>query len=287
MKQIYSIQFDKIFFVFLILNCLLFGCSDNSQKEIWSITDKLCIPEEDFLRIQFGMPFSKVKAILKDSLRHEFTVKVDGSVYMLTDCCIEVGETFTRQWLLFRNEILVNLPSWVPPPMEEVPYENTTWRRVRSWKIEDMTRIKKVLSSPLRGFDEVRMYLDSMREGLEKRPRSWNTALPMWLYRKTMEKKIIEDYKINLKLLKKYDGCKTKIGMSVEKVQSLYGLPLKISYLKNGRLVHIYGAKFHLEVNPELCYSNLAVEFDNDKRALRVLSRDFFNKKWLAGTDLD
>ena len=51
-------------------------------------------------------------------------------------------------------------------------------------------------------------------------------------------------------------------------------------------MIHFYEDQRHLKVNPELRYSNLAVEFDKNKTAIGVLSHNFFNSKWLAGTDL-
>lgn len=262
------------------------GCTTDVQKELIPMFNKLCIPEERFFQIKFGLTFSKVKTVLGDALRHEFTIKLDNSVYMLTDCCIAIGNG-VHQWLLFHNDILVNLPAWVPPTMEELPYETTSWRRVKSWNIDDLTRAKSIVYSPIRTFDKVRAYLDSVKKDSEDRSRTWNTILPMWLYMKTMKTRIIGDYKTNLILLRKYDGCKAKIGMSIDEIQALYGRPTKTFHLENGKLVHIYGEHHRLEVNPEFRYSYLAVEFDNKKTVVMVLSHNFFNKEWLSGVNLN
>ena len=47
--------------------------------------------------------------------------------------------------------------------METVPYQGTTWSRIKSWDIDDETYIDKTINAPAMTRDQIRALLDSLR----------------------------------------------------------------------------------------------------------------------------
>lgn len=268
--------------LYIFLICFGCSCSFENKTDIELLVNKLCVSKETFLKIKIGASLTEVKKIFGRAERHEFTVSVSykNGEYALIGCCVDIGQGI-NQWLLFRNDILINFPAWVPCDMEEVPYEGTTWRRRKSWNIEDMTRVEKVIAAPTRTLDEIRAYFNSVQPNERTKGEPAKIMLPFWLYAKTMGAKIKKDYQTNWELLGRYDGYLAKIGMTIKEVDKLYGKPLRSFSTKDGCLVRIYGDTRHLEIDPQYKFSCIAVIFDTHGRVTKIFSHSFLNDEWL------
>jgi len=93
--------------------------------------------------------------------------------------------------------------------------------------------------------------------------------------------RIKKDYKTNAELLKRYDGFRADLGVTVEQVDALYGKPLRLMPVKGGQTARIYGDRRELQVNPAYSFSCVAVVFDSQGRATNIYSHGFFNDEWI------
>ncbi len=212
-------------------------------------------------------------------MRHQFTIKKkDGSVYVFADCWIDAGQG-KRMFFLFKDGRLLKISDYIPREMEEAPYKGTTWRRVKSWDIEDMSYIEKNINAPALSYNEIRNQLNQKSANYGEEPA--NIMPAFFPYSIIMSFKAKKDYLINQKLRKKFNGFLARPGMSIEEIDALYGKPLKIFATNKNHVVHIYGQKIVLDINPQYKFSNIAVVFDNDGKVVKVFSHDFFNEKWL------
>ncbi|HHD92425.1 MAG TPA: hypothetical protein ENL06_02250 [Candidatus Portnoybacteria bacterium] len=254
------------------------------EKDVGIMVNKLCMPKEKLFKIKAGSSLAEVRKNLGHALHHEFTILYENEEYSLVGCLVNAGQADSNfnQWMLFRNDILVNFLDWVPYEMEEIPYEGTTWRRPKPWNIEDMSRIKKVLSAPRKTLNEVNVYSDYTQSDERVKGEPAKIMLPFLLYARTMCGKIKRDYQINWKLLGRYDGCLVKIGMPIKEVDKLYGKPLQKFSTKDEYMVRIYGDTRHLGIDPQYKFSDIAVVFNKEGKAIKVLSHTFFNEKWLS-----
>jgi hypothetical protein len=272
----------------LVLMCLaLTGCSkrNTSLDEISRITQPLIASKETFLAITNGSAFEMVTNALKDGIFHEFTASEPDGEYMVLGC--RTSDDFPDFWLLFLNNKLSKIIGPVAPEMEFYPYQGTTASRVKSWDIGDTIRIRKTLNSQVPTREQILSVLSTTDRQNITDARSvgdlvggviW--ASKMRNFNEAMALRVEKDYKINEELLKRYDGCRVKIGMDAKEVAKVYGEPLRMFPTKTEGLVRIFGDERSLEVSPKFLFSCVAVVFDSGERVTAVYSHDFFNDDW-------
>jgi len=259
------------------------GCSYSSHdaSDVALLVKKQCVSEETVLAVANAASLSEVKNILGSSTRHEFTVSATDGEYTLISCYVDIGQGISV-WFLFRNGTLVKVPAWVPYDMEEIPYEGTTWRRRKSWGIEDTTRVQKVIAARSMTPDQLRTYFASLQP--DKRtagePENIMPAFLLTGYFKKMGPRIKKDYETNEELRKRYDGCRANLGMSIEQVDELFGKPLRNFSTKDGYPVRIYGEVRRLEVDPQYRFSCVVVVFDAGGRSANIYSHGFVDDAW-------
>ena len=245
----------------------------------------LTVSEKTFLAITNGESFEAITNILGIAARHEFTAIGTNGNYTLIYCFVPDadGPSF---WLLFRDEALLKIikPFTFPELLETYPYEGTTASRIKSWDIDDAgisERIGKVINAPAMTHDQI---LDDLRPDTHTTSGSWN-VFPAFILSGFLWKSasyIEKDYETNEELLKHYDGCQAKLGMSAEDIEKLYGKPLRVFITKNGETARIYGdgGTRELQVNPQLVFAGLAIVSDAKGHATVIYSDWFFNEEW-------
>ena len=248
----------------------------------------------NFKEISIGNSQNQLQVKYAKAIRHQFTVMKNENVYKLfyiytaskpdIDHLSSIG-------LLCKNGELIKFikPSSVKCKMEEVLYEGIPWRKRKSWEVDDNYSINSVLTLKgvnqnvfKRNLTDTTDYNDGM-EPLKILPAFVITSIlfvPQIL-------KSRKQYSLNKQFLKKYDGSKINVGMSIDEVDKLYNEPQKIFHLKDNKEVRLYGSSTKLDlVYYRVRYSWFAVVFRNG-RARKVLSDSFFNQDWTKGQNIE
>ena len=271
----------RIISILLLTTFFLCGCSSR-YRHINSMAQKLTVPEKTFLTITNDSSLDTVKNALGRSARHEFTIVETNEAYTLISCLVPDADGYNF-WLLFRDKILLKIIRPVSPEMETYPYEGTTASRIKSWDVEDIGRIRKVIDAPALTRDQIKNMLNDLSPDTNTTSRSWN-VFPAFLLTGYFWKavpQIEKDYEINEELSKRYDGCWVNLGMNAEDVEKHYGKPLRVFAAKNGETARVYGDTRHLEfINSLLAFTGMAVVIDAEGRVKAIYSHEFFNEEW-------
>jgi hypothetical protein len=281
--------------IFAVIVCC--GCISNygQSREINSLVKKLTVSKETFLTITNGSSLNAVTNILGIAARHEFTVSERKTNYTLIDCreCPNGKVDDDNDiYLLFRDNILVKMmrPVSFPELLETYPYEGTTATRAKPWDIGDTPRlVRKTIDAPTLTQSEMVDYLKPY-DGKGMEPMNILPAValavviagPVGLSNmdKSM-KQLVNDYATNVLFLKLYDGCRASLGMSVEKVDALYGKPLRVFPMKNGQTARIYGDIREFEnLHPGEQFSCVAVVFNALGNVTAIYSDGYFCDDW-------
>jgi hypothetical protein len=249
MKQMqikYTVTLLAVITAIIFCSCI---STYGQNKEIDSLVNKLAVPEKAFLAITNGSSLDAVRNTLGIAARHEFTVSEKKSNYTLIDCSVcrpngKVDDNANFDFL-FRDNILVKLmrPVSFPELRETYSYSLTAATRAKPWDVEETPRLaRKAINAPALTQSEM---LDDLKpyDGKGKEPVTisenifWAGAFagvtvltagyPFWVRHQEM-KELKNDYETNEVFLKLYDGCRASLGMSVEKVDTLYGKPLRV-----------------------------------------------------------
>lgn len=262
---------------------------------------KLAISEKMFLTITNGSSLDDVTNILGIAARHEFTISEKKTIYTLI-CCLVCPDGNVDDdndiYLLFRGNVLIKMmrPVSFPELSETYQYEGSPATRPKPWDIGETPRlVRKAINAPaLRRF-EMLAYLkpyagkeDGLMDklGAEIGGVMISGAVlltgPKGLSNISQNMKQLEnDYATNEVFLKLYDGCRANLGMSVEKVDALYGKPLRVLSMKNGQSARIYGDNRDFEnIKPWLPFSCVAVVFNKHGNVTAIYSSGFFCDDW-------
>jgi len=287
--------------IFAAIYCC--GCISNygQSRVIDSLVKKLTVSKETFLTITNGSPLEAVTNILGIAARHEFTVSENKTNYTLIDCLEcpngKVGDD-NDIYLLFRDNILVKMmrPVSFPELRETYPYEGTTATRAKPWDIGETPRlVRKTIDAPALTQSEMVDYLKPYDgKGMQHASIAENVFLagafagvtvltagyPLWTWQQG-NKELKNDYETNEVFLKLYDGCRASLGMSVDKVDALYGKPLRVLPMKNGQSARIYGDSRDFEnFNPGEQFSCVAVVFNPRGNVTAIYSSGYFCDEW-------
>jgi len=220
------------------------------------------------------------------AIRHEFTINHNGNSYVLVSCLVHDGgivnsvSSSTPFYLLFKDGKFEKILDKLPSNIEVYSYKNTTATRIKTWSIDDTSRIFQVLDSPSITSEEIteelKPYAGSKSMG------NLPAVLITGYLGKTAQTTIL-DYQTNQKLLEQFDGCKVKLGMLVNDVDNLFGSPKNVFLIKAGGEVRLYGNDRELRmVNSSLLFSWVAVVFNGNGHAVAVYSNSFFCDAWKA-----
>jgi hypothetical protein len=284
----------------LIFAAIIFcGCISTygQSREIESLVKKLTVSKKTFLTITNGSSLDAVTNILGFAARHEFTVSEKKTNYTLIDCreCPNGNVDDDNDiYLLFRDNILVKMmrPVSFPELRETYKYSLTAATRAKPWDIGETPRlVRKTINAPALTQSEMVDYLKPYDgKGMEQPNIAEDImfagvvalAGPVgWSNMHKDEKELKNDYETNEMFLKLYDGCRASLGMSLEKVDALYGKPLRVLPMKNRQTARIYGDSREFEnFNPGEQFSCVAVVFNPRGNVTAIYSDGYFCDDW-------
>jgi hypothetical protein len=274
---------------------IIFSGCISTYGQSASMQKKLAVSEKTFSTITNRSSLDAVRNILGIAGRHEFTVSKNKTNYTLIDCreCPNGNVDDDNDiYLLFRDNILVKMmrPVSFPELLERYPYEGTTATRAKPWDIAETPRlVRKTINAPALTQSEMIDYLKPY-DGKGMEPMNILPAVALavvlagpvgWSNMHKNMKQLENDYTTNEVFLKLYDGCRASLGMSVEKVDALYGKPLRVLPMKNGQTARIYGDDRDFEnCNPGEQFSCVAVVFNAHAKVAAVYSDGYFCGEW-------
>lgn len=271
------------FLVQTFVVALIFGCASVV------VSDSVREDYDKYLLINPGDKSDKIEEVFGSSGIYQFSVFRNNEVFSLIEYNLMLAKELDYSetvWIVLRNGEFINLLNPIPYKSEIYYYHGVPASRVISWNIEDEDLVNKVIEKSKEPFSksywlkrwekEVREYSAYLRQ---KRIDPGLTTLALVVVPFITPTMIHQQHQKDT-LFKKYNGNRIRIGMKVEEVDSIFGVPRRSEKVGPSKIAHYYGQVEGLDVQEWGNVPFVAVVFKDDQ-ASGIFSGSFFNTDWI------
>jgi hypothetical protein len=277
-----------IFIAFIAIYSIFSIIATVRVLQITTMDNKMFVPEKTLLAIENGSTLDQVRKTLGNAARHEFTVTRPNGTYTFISC-LGPDPDGNRIGFLFHDQVLEKMVYPLGPVVERVPYQGTTASRVKSWDINDQTRITKTIAAP--PLPQAQLLSDL--QPYDGKGESWSLvpaalvvgAVTSGPFQFRYMERAWNEHKVNLSYLSRYDGCNASLGITGEEIEAIFGKPLRVFSSDKGEHIRIYGQVGEFEVRPSIAFKGMAVVNDAQDRVIAVYSDQYFDDSWAGRSE--
>ena len=168
---------------------------------------------------------------------------------------------------IFVDDVLLKLVGRLPYEMEDVPYQGTTWQRIKPVTVGDRTWLVRALDAPQVSVEELIAEARAMASVAVPDQTDIGLTIAWLLLRPSLgiRPPSIDDYRRNIELRDQFNALRLDIGMTAAEVEGVFNAkPLEVGNL-GGSSFSIFGSRESFTLDYWLHFPNVLVVFTNGK----------------------